>query len=108
MDDGFIKMENTKTYTASTSTVTPLLTRPKGVKSFPTTKAFDSFRSGPSHGHAPAIGENGRSYNQKAAAWNTANTILVRRLKGRHLQMIAIGGSIGTFHPIFFSFAHLT
>ncbi|KAH6711134.1 amino acid transporter-like protein [Leptodontidium sp. MPI-SDFR-AT-0119] len=96
MDDGFIKMENTKTYTASTSTVTPLLTRPKGVKSFPTTKAFDSFRSGPSHGHAPAIGENGRSYNQKAAAWNTANTILVRRLKGRHLQMIAIGGSIGT------------
>ncbi|KAH7336397.1 amino acid transporter-like protein [Rhexocercosporidium sp. MPI-PUGE-AT-0058] len=96
MDDGLLKMENPKTYTASTSTVTPLLTRPKGVKNFPTTKAFDSFRSGPSHGYAPAIGENGRTYNQKAAAWNTANTILVRRLKGRHLQMIAIGGSIGT------------
>ena len=31
-------------------------------------------------------------------AWvaaNTANTGLVRKLKGRHLQMIAIGGSIG-------------
>ena len=101
MDDGFIKMDNTKTYTASTSTVTPLLTRPKGVKNFPTTKAFDSFRSGPSNGFAPAIGEDGRSYNPRAAAYNTANTILVRRLKGRHLQMIAIGGSIGTFHPIF-------
>ncbi|KAK0109808.1 hypothetical protein ONS95_002480 [Cadophora gregata] len=89
-------MENTKTYTASTSTVTPLLTRPKGVKNFPTTKAFDSFRSGPSNGFAPTIGEDGRTYNPKAAAYNTANTILVRRLKGRHLQMIAIGGSIGT------------
>merc|ERR1712000_703443 len=96
MDDGFIKMDNTKTYTASTSTVTPLLTRPKSVKNFPTTKAFDSFRSGPSNGFAPAIGEDGRSYNPRAAAYNTANTILVRRLKGRHLQMIAIGGSIGT------------
>lgn len=29
------------------------------------------------------------------AAANTANTGLVRKLKGRHLQMIAIGGSIG-------------
>merc|ERR1712144_124593 len=56
----------------------------------------DSFRSGPSNGFAPAIGEDGRSYNPRAAAYNTANTILVRRLKGRHLQMIAIGGSIGT------------
>jgi amino acid transporter len=46
------------------------------------------------------LGENGRQYNAKAAAWNTANTPLVRRLKGRHLQMIAIGGSIGKYRPV--------
>jgi yeast amino acid transporter len=94
MDD-YLKMETVKTYSASTSTVTPLLARPKGVKSFPTTKAFDSFRSGPDRVFAPALGEDGRRFNAQAAAWNTANTGLVRRLKGRHLQMIAIGGSIG-------------
>lgn len=95
--DGFDTMgKAVKTTTSgSPSTITPLLARPKSVKSLPATKAFDSFRAGPSHGFAPAIGENGRSYNQQAAAYNTANTLLVRRLRGRHLQMIAIGGSIG-------------
>lgn len=34
-------------------------------------------------------------YNMRRAAVQTANTALVRQLKGRHLQMIAIGGSIG-------------
>lgn len=34
-------------------------------------------------------------YNVRRAAVQTANTALVRQLKGRHLQMIAIGGSIG-------------
>jgi amino acid transporter len=98
MDD--FTMQKTKPYSASTSTVAPLLTRPKGIKSLSPPKAFDSFRSGPDHAFAPALGENGRQYNAKAAAWNTANTPLVRRLKGRHLQMIAIGGSIGTYLPI--------
>ncbi|CAL3963344.1 unnamed protein product [Diplocarpon coronariae] len=68
---------------------------PAGVKRIPT-KAFDSFRAAPSPGFAAAIGENGRSFNQQAAAYNTANSLLLRKLKGRHLQMIAIGGSIGT------------
>ena len=95
MDD--FTMQKTKAYSGSTSTITPLLTRPKGVKSFNTPKAFDSFRSGPDRTFAPALGENGRLFNAQAAAWNTANTPLVRRLRGRHLQMIAIGGSIGTY-----------
>jgi yeast amino acid transporter len=96
--DEFSKMESTKSYSAgSTATVTPLLTRPKTVRSV-SAKAFDTFRSGPERMIAPAISEDGRHFNAKAAAYNTANTPLVRRLKGRHLQMIAIGGSIGNTH----------
>jgi len=93
----FIQLEPMKNYSASTSTVTPLLARPKDVKSFATTKAFDSFRKGPDRAFAPALGESWRVFNAQAAAWNTANSGLVKKLKGRHLQMIAIGGSIGKF-----------
>lgn len=38
----------------------------------------------------------GHVYNVKRANNNTAHSPLNRILKGRHLQMIAIGGSIGT------------
>ena len=94
MDD-YSKMESTKGRSAgSTATITPLLARPKTVRSV-SAKAFDTFRSGPERLFAPAISGDGRHFNAKAAAFNTANTPLVRRLKGRHLQMIAIGGSIG-------------
>ena len=42
-------------------------------------------------------GERRRRYyfDLHAANVNTANTLLSRELKGRHMQMIAIGGSIG-------------
>jgi amino acid transporter len=36
-----------------------------------------------------------RDFDLHAANVGTANTLLSRELKGRHLQMIAIGGSIG-------------
>ncbi|KAK6585935.1 hypothetical protein PZA11_000992 [Diplocarpon coronariae] len=94
-DAGLKEMESAKRYNPSTSKVTPRLAMPASVKRIPT-KAFDSFRAAPSPGFAAAIGENGRSFNQQAAAYNTANSLLLRKLKGRHLQMIAIGGSIGT------------
>ncbi len=37
----------------------------------------------------------GHYFDLRAANLGTANTMLSRELKGRHLQMIAIGGSIG-------------
>ncbi|KAI1435018.1 putative amino acid permease [Xylaria sp. CBS 124048] len=41
-------------------------------------------------------GSNGHYYDLHQATAQTAHTHLARKLKGRHLQMIAIGGSIGT------------
>lgn len=35
-------------------------------------------------------------YDLRAANYRTAHPLLAKELKGRHLQMIAIGGSIGT------------
>ncbi|KAL2163225.1 hypothetical protein VTH06DRAFT_5281 [Thermothelomyces fergusii] len=47
---------------------------------------------------AGIVGGNGgaRYYDLRAANVRTASSLLARELKGRHLQMIAISGSIGT------------
>lgn len=47
--------------------------------------------SGPTREH-----DGAHYYDLRLATLESANTALARRLKGRHLQMIAIGGSIGT------------
>ena len=62
----------------------------------PWAKRFvDSFRRDPRTSQKDTNDKNERVYDAKAAASATAETSLARKLKSRHLQMIAIGGSIG-------------
>jgi amino acid transporter len=60
-------------------------------------RLLDSFKRDPNAHIEPsaAIAGDGRIYDVESAAQATAESPLARKLKGRHLQMIAIGASIG-------------
>jgi amino acid transporter len=74
----------------------------------PWTRRFvDSFKRDPNaHVTKPSQRGEGRGerggFDHAAAAERTANSGLAHKLKGRHMQMIAIGGSIGTCTINFF------
>jgi amino acid transporter len=59
---------------------------------------LNSFKRDPNAHTTPkgSFGGDGRVFDVEGAAQSTATSPLQRVLKGRHLQMIAIGGSIGT------------
>jgi amino acid transporter len=59
-------------------------------------RVVDSFRRDPNAFISASSQRSAKGgFDHEAAARATANSGLARKLKGRHLQMIAIGGSIG-------------
>jgi yeast amino acid transporter len=94
MDDA--KMHHKDSY--SNGSTSPPLYGETEEQSMSIGKRFlDSFKRAPNARAVPkaAIRTDGRIYDVESAAAATAESPLARRLKGRHLQMIAIGGSIG-------------
>ena len=70
-------------------------------------RMLESFKRDPNIVMTPrgTLGADGKVFDVESAAQNTATSPLARKLRGRHLQMIAIGGSIGMLDPfgVFFS-----
>jgi hypothetical protein len=73
------------------------------------TRIVDSFRRDPNASVVKKEAVSRGRFDHKSAAENTANTGLAQKLQSRHMQMIAIGGSIGmSFSPVPLYFSMLT
>jgi yeast amino acid transporter len=87
--------------TSSSSSSSPVSAHHEGgiasPKSSWPSRFVDSFREDSNSAHAKLALDNDddKVFDVESAAKATANTALSRKLKARHLQMIAIGGSVG-------------
>ncbi|KAI9670366.1 MAG: glyceraldehyde-3-phosphate dehydrogenase 1 [Caeruleum heppii] len=87
-----------KTYSPESGSPTPYAGDSRPAKEGFGARMISSFKRDPNAHTTPAgaVGADGKVYDVEAANRATAESPLSRKLKGRHLQMIAIGGSIGT------------
>lgn len=93
------KMTHTISYSTTTSRVdSPYFGESSNHQESLPRRILESFKRDPTARATPkgSLGADGKVFDVEAAAQATAESPLARRLRGRHLQMIAIGGSIGT------------
>lgn len=64
-------------------------------------RILNSFKRDPGVYYSTPAGGSRYEYDIVAATTATSSSRLQRRLKGRHLQMIAIGGSVGGAYPLY-------
>jgi yeast amino acid transporter len=97
MDEKYQAKDAAGTPSSSSPPPAPYSGESTPAKSSFQTRIWDSFKRDPNATVTKpgAVGADGKVFDVESAAAATANSPLSRRLKGRHLQMIAIGGSIG-------------